>query len=91
MYGQAIIVAECELTLQRIRQARVAAIESAGASNGARTEEATKTANAFLRALPTLSRIDRYERRAYSRHKKALQTLNDLQTMAQLRRELGSA
>ena len=85
--GQALIVAECELTLQRIDQARVAAIESAmpEVPNQAQTMTTTELAGAFAEALPTLSSIERYERRAYSRMKRALAHLHDLQAIAQLK------
>jgi hypothetical protein len=42
--------------------------------------------DAFIRALPILSNIERYERRAYSRRNKAVQRLSDWQ----LRTRLGS-
>jgi len=41
-------------------------------------------AEAGVCALPVLKRIDRYERRAYSRSKKAMARLNDLRLLSQL-------
>ncbi len=84
--GQALVVAECELMLQRIDQARVAAIEQATSQvpNQAATTT-TDLAGAFVEALPTLSGIERYERRVYSRKKRALANLQDLQLIAQLK------
>jgi hypothetical protein len=84
--GQALVVAECELMLQRIDQARVAAIEQA-MSEVPKQAEATaiNLAGAFAEALPTLSGIERYERRIYSRKKRAVAHLHDLQAIAQLK------
>jgi hypothetical protein len=39
---------------------------------------------ACVRVLPTLSRIEGYEQRAYARRKKALARLEDLQVMASI-------
>ncbi len=94
--AQALIVAETELTLQRIRRARVALIEMAMAKTGAGQAPDSVAPSApqpnvgaevetFVKALPTLSSMERYERRAYSRGKKALQCFNDLQQIAQLK------
>ena len=85
--GQALVVAECELMLQRIDQARVAAIELAmlKVPNQADTTTTTALAGAFVEAWPNLSGIERYERRAYSRKKRALAHLHDLQAIAQLK------
>ena len=87
IFGQALVVAECELMLQRIDQARVAVIELAmlKVPNQADTTTTTELAGAFVEALPTLSGIERYERRAYSRKKRALANLHDLQLIAQLK------
>jgi hypothetical protein len=94
--AQALIVAEAELTLQRIRQARVTIIESAMAKTGAwRIPDTMDTSapqptatgaelDAFIGALPILSNIERYERRAYSRRDKAVQRLSDLQLLTRL-------
>ena len=38
----------------------------------------------FVITLPLLRRIERYERRAYSRRKKAMTRLNDLRILSQL-------
>jgi hypothetical protein len=90
MLDEARIIAECELSLQRIQHVQVNAIE-----NGLRESRAVHSSvlaafDKLSAALPIVYSTDRYERRAYSRRKKALQKLNDLQLMAQLRRELGS-
>jgi hypothetical protein len=90
MFAQGLIIAECELTLRRIRQAKVTAIETARVQTDQKTGVADDITANFIAALPILSSIERYERRTLSRRKKALQTLSDLQLMAQLRRELGS-
>ena len=114
---QALIVAETELTLQRIHQTRVAFVEEGHIgpiatvlnsgqqsrhplvfiSSGARripdtmdtsAPQPTTTGaelDAFIGALPILSNIERYERRAYSRRNKAVQRLSDLQLLARLR------
>jgi hypothetical protein len=87
MLSQALIVAECELILQRIDKVRVTAIEQAmsGASDQVDAMATTDLAGAFVEALPTLSGIERYERRAFSRQKKALAHLQDLQQLARLK------
>jgi hypothetical protein len=73
--------------LQRIDQARVAAIELAmlKVPNQAHTLTTPELAGAFAEALPTLNGIERYERRAYSRKKRALAHMHDLQAIAQLK------
>jgi hypothetical protein len=86
IFKEARVVAECELIMQRIRQARVMAIEGEMEDTKGKIYE---NPSAFVAALPMLYSFERYERRAYSRRKKALQTMSDLQLMAQLRRELG--
>jgi len=97
LLAQALIVAEIELELQRIRRARLAAIESAmprpgaadpgaeeyGSSASSPTDQEAPLADAVIKALPTLRSIERYERRAYSRGNKALMRLNCLLLMAQ--------
>ncbi|MEJ2377213.1 MAG: hypothetical protein P8Y71_17995 [Pseudolabrys sp.] len=82
---QALIVAECEVTLQRIRQARVTAIDSAMACQDKDKREIVhETAEAFAKALPILCKIERYERRTQARRKRALQSLETVQVMARL-------
>ena len=93
---QALIIAKTELDLQRAGRARLAAIEQAisdadatranSARQDSRTETAGTTADAFARALPALKQIERYERRAYSRRKRAVARLNDLRLFSQLSR-----
>ena len=53
--------------------------------NQADTTTTTALAGAFVEAWPNLSGIERYERRAYSRKKRALAHLHDLQAIAQLK------
>ena len=101
---QALIIAQTELELQRVRQARLAAIninmvmnetnnkspqnhvaEGASSSHSVTpsTDSDTTTAEAFVHALPVLQRIERYERRAYSRRAKAMVCLDGLRAVAQ--------
>jgi hypothetical protein len=95
----ALVIAETELMLQRIKQARLAAFTIAmneidqrnkppAASNAVSLDGGGgaqgPTADAFVVALPLLQRIGRYERSAYSRHKKALARLNDLRMLSHL-------
>jgi hypothetical protein len=85
MFGQALIVAECELTLQRIRQARVTAIDTAAMPRDQNKRlEGRETAEAFVKALPILCKIERYERRTQSRRRRALQNLKGLQVIARV-------
>lgn len=95
LLAQALVVAEIELELQRIHHARGTAIELAMRQAGAvkdvpaaaSTTRSTSLpadftaalSDGFIGALPALRRIERYERRAYSRRKKALLRLNYLQ------------
>lgn len=82
---QAFIVAECELVLQRIRRARVAALDRAMTTEcQPEPDKTSQEAEAFLSALPVLSSLDRYERRTLSRRKRALQNLRGLQLLSQL-------
>jgi hypothetical protein len=95
---QAIVVAETELQLQRIKQARLTAIELemrqddpkvASALGDASRHSAhpplehEPCAGAVVRAMPILKQIERYERRVYSRRAKAIVRLNGLRAMAQ--------
>jgi hypothetical protein len=92
---QASVVAEIELELQRISKARTAMIEMSMRQAPADDREAfnetsrlssidAPIVDAFVRAFPTLSRIERYERRALARRKKVLARLEDLQVMASI-------
>jgi hypothetical protein len=100
--AQALVVAEIELELERIRQARGTAIETAmkqtRAANG-EPDSASPSAHpthsppdqmaalpdGFIQALPALQRIERYERRAYSRRKNAVARLHDLRLLQHLK------
>lgn len=89
--AQARVAAEAEFDLHRVRAARVKIIEQAiGAANelGAvvETQHALETHDspaaigapmlrAFLRALPELETMDRYERRALSRRGRAIREI----------------
>jgi hypothetical protein len=92
LLNQAFVVAECELALQRARQTRVVAIETARPVACIGGSEATSPANGlaerFVVALPTLSAIERYERRAWSRQRKALAQCNDLRLIEELKSQL---
>jgi hypothetical protein len=89
LFEQALVFAETELELRRIGQIRLATIETAIATNSAHNlsrrmsdaaaQTETETADAFLHALPMLKAIERYQRRAYSRRRKALELFNALQ------------
>jgi hypothetical protein len=93
------VIAETELMLQRVQQARLAAISMAineidnrnrsvaASQNGPDSHAGgaeTTVSEAFVVALPSLQRIERYERRAYSRRAKAVARLNDLRMLSQL-------
>jgi hypothetical protein len=73
---QALLIAECEVTLRRVRAARVEMIEQIGllptqGPDGPRGAHvlAVKTNQV---SLESLLRLERYERRALSRRKRAL-------------------
>jgi hypothetical protein len=65
-------IAEAEAELLRIRNARAALINLAAAANGDRVSEA------IGQSLTTLTRLDRYERRAMARRRRALCDLRNL-------------
>jgi hypothetical protein len=91
LLNQAFVVAECELALQRALRARVATIETAKAMACIGGGEATSSPDLverFVAALPTLSAIERYERRAWSRQRKALARCNDLRLIEELKSHL---
>ena len=88
---QALIIAETELELQRVQEARRAAIESElrreeakGWADGASrySPEEQFYARAVALAAPLLSQIERYERRIYGRRAKAMLYLNGLKWLA---------
>ena len=70
---QARIAAEAELELVRVREAYEAVLTRAAASGAA--GELPDEAAALSGALPELEKLDRYERRAWSKRKRALRTL----------------
>ena len=65
--------AEAELELNRVRGAFQEVLTRAGVVGG-RVDEAERAA-ALIRALPELEKLDRYERRAFSKRKRALLNL----------------
>ena len=71
--GQARLAAEAELELNRVRGAFEAVLMRAGVVGGG-VDEAERAA-ALIRALPELEKLDRYERRAFSKRKRALLNL----------------
>ena len=88
---QALIIAETELELQRVQEARRVAIESElrreeakGGVDGASrySPEEQFYARAVALAAPLLSQIERYERRICARRAKAMLHLNGLKWLA---------
>jgi hypothetical protein len=74
---QALTVAEPELELQRIGRARTCVVQQnirQPSANGQPNDESDALAAAFIKALPTLSRIDRYERRTLSKKRRPRST-----------------
>jgi len=77
-------VAEAELELKRVEEFGLALIEGEAANIYTATKLADDhhdssderamqdTARAYMRALPVLAKLDRYERRARSRHRRAI-------------------
>jgi hypothetical protein len=93
LLNQAFVVAECELALQRVHQARVVTIEAARTGARVAGGEATSSPpkeliERFVVALPILSAMERYERRACSRQRKALAQYNDLRLIEKLKSQL---
>ncbi len=77
---QALIVAQTEFELRRVRQARLAIFESNRVDSiGPGPDDTAAMPEGVASAIPMLVRIERYERRAYSRRKKALTRLSDLE------------
>jgi hypothetical protein len=75
---QALIIAENEFLLMRVRAARVDVIEQMLPIAGTREPEGTRSAPhqpANLSCLKQLMTLDGYERRALSRRKRALRSL----------------
>jgi hypothetical protein len=68
------VLAEAETDLIRVRQVRVQLIEAA--RTGTAASEETSDAQALLRALPRLVYLERYERRAMSRRRKAIRLVH---------------
>jgi hypothetical protein len=77
--GQALIIAESELILMRVRAARVDVIEQMLPIAGTQDPEGTRSAPHEpannLSCLKQLMTLDGYERRALSRRKRALRSL----------------
>jgi hypothetical protein len=75
LFEQAAVVAECTLILRRVSAAKLAAIERS------MTASATRDEYAALRAsVPELARLDRYERRARGRRKRAILCLSAIRS-----------
>jgi hypothetical protein len=92
-FEQAIIIAESQVLLARVRAARSVAIQRLrseaqprltwrGGPTAARSEmpqlEDSDEAQLVCRALPELMRLERYERRALSRRRKAIRRFDAL-------------
>jgi hypothetical protein len=75
-------IAQAEFDLARVRQAKVALIESARACAAADrppmpSQEPDRSAEAVRRVLPELRQLDRYERRAAAQRERAVRNLYD--------------
>jgi hypothetical protein len=78
LFQRALAVAECFLLLRDVRDARLAAIQRrldskttmSANEDGAGLQE-RREAQAFYQAMPDLAKLERYERRAWSRQKRA--------------------
>ena len=73
LFGQAQAAAEAELELVRARAAMEAVLACAGVI--AEWNGGPEQGTALIRALPKLQRLERYERRAFSKRKRALRDL----------------
>jgi len=78
-FEQAAIVAETEFDLIRIRAARVAILEQA-APRSTSSAPSVAFARDLVEILPQLLPINRYERRALSRRKRAIRQLQQYHT-----------
>jgi hypothetical protein len=70
----AIMAAEAELELRRVRAVRLSRLASQ-TPVGSSPPDPEQEANGLVGALPNLVRLDRYERRALSRRNRALRLL----------------
>jgi hypothetical protein len=68
----AVEVADAELALLHVRRAKLAAIASGDAAAGPPGDGSVA---AFAAALPELGKLERYDRRAFSRRRRAAQLL----------------
>jgi hypothetical protein len=82
-YDQALAFAECQATLLRVRNARLAAIERAmlpalrrDALPGQQTTEETEGIDGLLLAVAELLPLERYERREFARRRQAMRMLS---------------
>jgi hypothetical protein len=73
LFGQAQAAAEAELELVRARAAMEAVLARAGVT--AEWNGGPEQGTALIRALPKLQRLERYERRAFSKRRRALRDL----------------
>jgi hypothetical protein len=82
---QALIIAESELTLLRVRAVRTNILEqmraTAAEEGGSRGDQATAVLPGVIGGayLDQLRRLERYERRAFSRRQGAIRKLLDVQ------------
>jgi hypothetical protein len=73
VFGQARAAAEAELELVRARAVMEAVLTRAG--NTAEWNGGPKQGTALIHVLPKLQRLERYERRAFSKRRRALRAL----------------
>jgi hypothetical protein len=69
------LVAQAELEVLRVRATRIALIKALAEGLDA-GEGSTRMLNAFLRALPQLLALERYERRTLSRRKRLVRNFS---------------
>jgi hypothetical protein len=74
VFGQARAAAEAELELVRARAVMEAVLARAG--NPAEWNGGPEQGTALIHVLPKLQRLERYERRAFSKRRRALRDLN---------------
>jgi len=67
------LLAQAELEVLRVRATRIALIKALAEGAG---EGSTRMLNAFLRALPQLLALERYERRTLSRRKRLVRNFS---------------